>query len=660
MGIPYYFSHLIKQHRDIVVPTTTVPHVHNLYLDSNSIVYDELRALGHTLDNDNGSDNDNGGDNDHNDNNNDNNSSSKKRLELLLISRILQKIWEYVEEVGPTGRVLVAFDGVAPVAKLSQQRNRRYKSSFERRLFPNNDGDKRNGMAAAHQQWDSAAITPGTAFMRRLALAVTREFHVKANKWASVASPNATNRPTFHVSTSEEAGEGEHKIFEFIRDDPDYHRRTNTFIYGIDSDLIMLALNHSHTSNYLIYLYRETPEFIKSLDSSLEPNQRYVVHIPRLCDHIVNMMQKGQHSANVLATQKKNLLYDYIFLCFLLGNDFVPKSPALNIRNKGLGFLLSCYGELVATLAAESDNARREKIKTNLTDGARIHWGNVRRLFGILASHEHRRMLEEHQHRSQPYEYRDHEDTAQAKFSSIPMVQRASEKRINPQKAGWEWRYYHELFGFEPIQRDDGLIATNHTYARDACINYLESLEWTMAYYTHGCVNWRWTYRHDYTPLLKDLAQATPSFERQMVERQPKQPVHALTLLAYVSPKASIAALLPPDLSSIILAEHADWYRDDWRFRWAYCRYFWESHAVMADIDLAAVEEHVATHLQRVQEKRAQKVQKEEKEEKEEKAQAQAKRAKRTEKAPKRTRQRKSAVADDDTAATTDKSKKNV
>ena len=86
-------------------------------------------------------------------------------------------------------------------------------------------------------------------------------------------------------------------------------------------------------------------------------------------------MTKGQRAAAATtpATQKKNLLYDYIFLCFLLGNDFVPKSPALNIRNKGLGFLLSCYGELAATLAAEGAGA-----ETNLTDGTRIHWGTWR------------------------------------------------------------------------------------------------------------------------------------------------------------------------------------------------------------------------------------------------------------------------------------------
>ena len=563
------------------------------------------------------------------------------------MSRILQKIWEYVEETGPTGRVLIAFDGVAPVAKLSQQRNRRFKSSFERRLFSASEGENKGegdnhttkhgeSLAAVHREWDSAAITPGTAFMRRLAEAVTSEFHVKANKWSSVAK----NRPTFHVSTSEEAGEGEHKIFDFIRAEPEYHRRTNTFIYGIDSDLIMLALNHSHTSNYLLYLYRETPEFIKSLDSSLEPNQRYVVHIPRLCNHIVRLMTKGQRTS-APPSQKKNLLYDYIFLCFLLGNDFVPKSPALNIRNKGLAFLLSCYDELVGTLTTESTTTATA-MKTNLTDGTHIHWGNVRRLFGILASHEHHRMLEEHQYRSQPYEYRDHENTDQAKFSSIPMVKRVSEKRINPQKAGWEWRYYHELFGFEPVQHDDGLVETEHSHIREACINYLESLEWTMTYYTHGCINWRWNYRHDYTPLLKDLAQATPSFERQMVERQPKHPVHALTLLAYVSPKTSIAALLPPDLLSRLLAEHADWYRDDWRFRWAYCRYFWESHAVMANINLETLEERVIAHLKH--EEKTKKAVKEEK----------------AEKAEKRAKRRKSAVTAAAAAAAANQSKKNI
>ena len=40
------------------------------------------------------------------------------------------KIENYVNILKPDDTVIIAFDGVAPVAKLEQQRTRRYKSQF--------------------------------------------------------------------------------------------------------------------------------------------------------------------------------------------------------------------------------------------------------------------------------------------------------------------------------------------------------------------------------------------------------------------------------------------------------------------------------------------------------------------------------------------------
>ena len=54
------------------------------------------------------------------------------------------------------------------------------------------------------------------------------------------------------------------------------HKKENTIIYGLDADLIMLCLNHLRISKN-IYLYRETPEFVKSIDRSINPNESYLL-----------------------------------------------------------------------------------------------------------------------------------------------------------------------------------------------------------------------------------------------------------------------------------------------------------------------------------------------------------------------------------------------
>ena len=49
-------------------------------------------------------------------------------FERKLISAVCKKIEDYIQQISPNQVVYIAFDGVAPVAKLNQQKNRRYKS----------------------------------------------------------------------------------------------------------------------------------------------------------------------------------------------------------------------------------------------------------------------------------------------------------------------------------------------------------------------------------------------------------------------------------------------------------------------------------------------------------------------------------------------------
>jgi 5'-3' exonuclease len=446
---------------------------------------------------------------------------------------------------------------VAPVAKLEQQRSRRYKSWYQNKV------SKTIFNKSTPDPWNTAAITPGTSFMSQLNRAVSSHFDA-----TSFSKYNVSN---IIVSGSDIVGEGEHKIFEYIRNEPEKHSNEHTIIYGLDADLIMLSINHLAICPN-IYLFRETPQFIQSIDSSLEPNENYYLNIPELTNSIIKYMT---NDAEDISYNKITKVYDYIFMGFFLGNDFMPHFPAINIRTGGVDKLLNAYKAVIG----ESDQC--------LTDGKNIYWGNVRKLVNHLSALEEEYIIKEHKYRNNKEKHFMPNNTPEEKykkFEARPMHSRSIEKYINPFKPHWQSRYYSCLFGIN--------LDTNGEQKRDVCINYLEGLEWTMKYYTTGCPDWRWRYKYNYPPLLTDLIHYIPLFDTTFIENKDKNPVSDIVQLCYVLPRESLN-LLPMRFNLELLKNKSDWYDSNCEFTWAYCRYFWESHVDMNEIDISELESFV-------------------------------------------------------------------
>ena len=111
MGIPSYFSYIIKNYTNIIrslksFQSGTFDH---LYMDCNSIIYDSYYNLikkecASTMD--------------------------VAAFETTIIQDAITKIEHYIRYLQPTHTVFIAFDGVAPFAKMEQQRTRRNKSHY--------------------------------------------------------------------------------------------------------------------------------------------------------------------------------------------------------------------------------------------------------------------------------------------------------------------------------------------------------------------------------------------------------------------------------------------------------------------------------------------------------------------------------------------------
>lgn len=531
--------------------------IHNLYLDSNSIIYDsyykwtQMEASNSTHVN-----------------------MGSDFIADRIIQSVIHTIDTYILLLKPSKCVVIAFDGVAPVAKLEQQRSRRFKSLYQ------NTVTRRLQKKVETELWNTASITPGTHFMHRLNETIRNAFR----------EPSIYSLEQIIVSGSDQHGEGEHKIFDRIRQFPDVHREETTVVYGLDADLIMLSLQHLHLAPKL-YLFRETPHFIQSIRAELEPNENYLLDIPQLADAIVHRMDIPSQTPNEFETsvltpeRKRRLIQDYLLLCFFLGNDFLPHFPALNIRTGGVEKMLNAYREV----------ATPTMYLTNNENGrANIHWKHLRKLVHFLAEQEMTYIRTEHKKRGRyvcpPLAKRTAEEQWEI-FNQTPLYDRALEKYINPCKEGWQRRYYQGLFE----------VRIDADRCRQICENYLEGLEWTLRYYTDGCPNWRWCYKYEYPPLLEDLKEYVPFFDKSFldekmhaIESSIYRPVSELVQLCYVLPKESLH-LLPKQVSEILLREKGNWYIDNkmGEFKWAYCKYFWEAHPILPSIDINELEKSV-------------------------------------------------------------------
>ena len=555
MGIPSYFSHIIKNYGSIVQKLLDMTRnnviFERLYMDCNSLLYDSYREL-----------------------------NSYDNIENDLISNTIERIEYYIEKIRPIGLIYIAFDGVAPFAKMEQQRTRRYKSYYESNIFSEEDD---NG----YQPFTTSMFTPGTDFMKKLSIDMKKHF-------GSTSAPRKYGVKQILIATPDEPGEGEHKLFEHLRKYP-LLNVDNAAVYGLDADLIMLSLFHLKYAQNL-FIFRELPAFahvllenVKSDENNLEP---CFLDIQKLGNHIVSTME--------CSAPHPHRMNDYVFLCFLLGNDFLPHFPALNIRTNGIQRILDVYGKMIG-------NKPHTFLLTQSTPPT-IVWSQLSVLLKELAKHEYGFIKQEYAVRKRwnnrtPQTYpKTTLQERQTLFQDSPILFRQEESYICPEESFWEERYYQRLLSHKHE-------ALSKHQINNVAINYLEGLEWVLTYYVQGCTDWKWKYHYNYPPLLKDLYPIIPQVQTSFFHERKKAsnniPFNPSTQLMYVLPPYLHDALLSKRLADVIRDKYSKYFlkgekREDiysWKFQWAFCRYFWESHVQTPEIPIEVLNQWDKLHF---------------------------------------------------------------
>lgn len=485
MGIPFYFKNLIRQHgKNIVLPFSSVgSNCDRLFFDFNCALHQCARVVL------------------------DRNSNGygfvpiaqQPDLYAPIIHESIRFLDTMIRTVQPRSLVYVGVDGVCPLAKMVQQRKRRYCSVMRHHYVQE---AARMSKMQAPMDWDSNAITPGTEFMRQLNAAL----HSYANQ--SNATLEASNYPLrIVISDSDVAGEGEHKIMDYLRAHPvDSTLRSHgkDIVYGLDADLIMLSMVSPRSDR--IYLLRERPAFDMGPVGGTRIQDTYLIlHIANLktClidDYLARSMRLSAASSPVSAPVSSAIdrdahIRDYVLLCTLVGNDFIPPLSYIKIKENGIEILLDAYVE-----------TRHELQGTHLVTPSSPDWdidvGFLTKLMDKLAAKENDTMVEVHRayyERKCMLPPKDKPiQRALASFDHYPLLHRFPLGKINPEVPGWRTHYYTYLFKNKDI---DSSIET-------ICWTYLQGLAWIARYYFTGTPPKNWSYPYHYSPTALDLYNA--------------------------------------------------------------------------------------------------------------------------------------------------------
>jgi 5'-3' exoribonuclease 1 len=469
MGVPKFFRWAAERYPSIITPfKDTPPPVDNLYLDINGIIHNCTHP-------------------------NDVDATRRSPTEKEMIQAMFTYLEKLFNAIQPRKYFLLAVDGVAPRAKMNQQRQRRYRAGYEMMVAREEALAMGEDVPEEKDVFDSNCITPGTPFMVR----VSKEFQYFITM--KLATDPAWQNCQIIFSGHDCPGEGEHKIVDFIRRrkmQPGYDPNETHCMYGLDADLVMLSLA-THEPHFV--LLREVVTFgpgsrkererqeedeAKGLvtDKAFHKADEFVLlHINLFRDYLQLEVKEcmAKAGASSISFDFERVIDDFVFMCFFIGNDFLPTLPTVGINDGSMPVMLHLYCNHVLS---------KNKY---LTNKGIIDWRNAEIWLNEVGKLEFETLRRRQQEEAEFQKNRARRDPTHEvdTTNAMPITSILEFKQ----------RYYGEKHGFA------GGWDSNSEDMRKLREHYVEGLMWVMAYYYQGVPSWKWFFPHYYAPMASDM-----------------------------------------------------------------------------------------------------------------------------------------------------------
>jgi 5'-3' exonuclease len=432
--------------------------------------------------------------------------------------------------VNPKKRIILCVDGSAPLTKQNQQRQRRFRSAIE--------SDKNCCI------FDSNSLTPGTKFMDHLTKYIDWYIRKKISE-----DENWRNIEVI-FSNEKVPGEGEHKLINYIRRYGD--KNQSYCVHGLDADLIMLCLG---TGFEKMYILRD-----ELCDKSYQYN---VIDIGLSRNDISKMLKWTDESKYVFSGI--NSIYDFIFMCFTVGNDFLPHIPGIEIILGGIDFMIDIYktvGENYGHLTISNNNTIRFN-KKNLA------------IFLSTISQYEKEIFEQKLQEGKKY--------IPDKILNNSSTHKGEKWEVNIES--YRNEYYNNHFQEDDLER--------------VCHEYLDGMKWVLSYYIYGVPDWKWRYNHHYAPFSVTLAKYLKTYKfSEYPKTCPISPF--IQLLCVLPPKSS--RLLPKPLDDILNNKLHKYCPEKVEIDYDGKRHEWEGIVKLPMIDYDTVKKEYDIYIENVNE----------------------------------------------------------
>jgi len=366
-------------------------------------------------------------------------------------------------------------------------------------------------------------------------------------------------------------------------------------LYGLDADLIMLGLV-THEPNFMLLRekmsvvmagrgrnkYRKKKDMMEYTRHDFELlelsslRKLLAIQFRKFSDQLA-----GDYSLD-------RIVDDFVFMCMLVGNDFLSHTPHLEINTGAVSLMLTTYIDLLPdwggylTDREKISPERFEEFIYNLSVYEEEHFkkrgyeenepgwkleaesehdendfygmfysGNPTPACAVAANFKG---SEPPPSRKSIEKKKDEDDEAYPELAG-PKGNRAF-RRQHPDSKARSYRdfYYESKLGW-PMEDRERTLFNRRAHARE----FLEGLHWNLNYYHNGCCDWDWYFPHFYSPLATDMVNLDEFYSDDQEGEEFKSfhfdlgtPFPSLAQLLSVLPPQS-ATLLPEALGELMI-----------------------------------------------------------------------------------------------------------